>query len=285
MRKKHNQQRAWLRAGIQMIFFLTMPGAFVAGFSGAKHILSWIGTGQVLEADSFVKVLIGLCAFTILFGRYFCGFVCAFGGLGDLVYWLSGLIQKKVLHRKKVISLPGQAVAACQKIKYVVLIVILGLCAGGMYGKLSGTSPWDVFSQLTALRLPGKGYGIGILLFALILAGMAVQPRFFCQFLCPMGALFAMLPVMPFARLQRKEEDCIRGCSGCERRCPVNLKLASDGRRAGECIACELCTGVCPKSHIKRLEDRILPGDFLPVIAKAVLFFGMGCFLGLCRWL
>ena len=70
-----------------------------------------------------------------------------------------------------------------------------------------------MFSRLTALRLPPEGFGVGIGLFVLILLGMAVQPRFFCQFLCPMGAVFALLPVLPFARLHRQNDGCIPGCN------------------------------------------------------------------------
>lgn len=75
-RRKAQKQKVWLRAGIQFIFFLSMPGAFVAGFSGIKHLFQWIGAGEPLQVDSFVLALIGLCAFTILFGRFFCGYVC-----------------------------------------------------------------------------------------------------------------------------------------------------------------------------------------------------------------
>ena len=140
--------------------------------------------------------LIGLCGFTVLFGRFFCGYVCAFGGLGDFVYWLSGLVQKKLLHRKKQFRLPERAVRWGQKVKYLLLILIAVLCALGVYGKLTGTSPWDVFSRLTALKLPGSGLWRGHrAVRADRLIGMAARPRFFCQFLCPMGAVFALLPV------------------------------------------------------------------------------------------
>ena len=152
-----------------------------------KHLFQWIGAGELLRLDSCALSLIGLCGFTVLFGRFFCGYVCAFGGLGDFVYWLSGLVQKKLLHRKKQFRLPERAVRWGQKVKYLLLVLIAVLCALGVYGKLTGTSPWDVFSRLTALKLPAAGYGAGIALFVLILIGMAAQPPFFCQFLCPMG--------------------------------------------------------------------------------------------------
>lgn len=99
-RQQELQHRALLRAVLQAIFFVSMPGAFVAGFNGVKQLFLRIGTGSVLQLDSFTLSLLGLCGFTILFGRFFCGYVCAFGGLGDLVYWLSGLVQKRALHRK-----------------------------------------------------------------------------------------------------------------------------------------------------------------------------------------
>ena len=283
-RQQALKQRAWLRAALQAIFFVSMPGTFVAGFSGVRQLFLRIGTGSVLALDSFTLSLLGLCGFTILFGRFFCGYVCAFGSLGDFVYWLSGLVQKKLLHRKKQLSLPQKAVLLGQKLKYLVLLCIVVLCAANQYGKLSGTDPWEVFSRLTALRLPPEGFGIGIALFVLILIGMAIQPRFFCQFLCPMGAVFALLPVLPFAQLHRNGENCIPGCNACANRCPVNLKPDDESLRSGECIACEACVGTCPRSNIRRWDTDLGGRFWVSVLAKAVLFFLMGVCLGFCRF-
>ena len=283
-RQRSLKHRAWLRAAIQAFFFVSMPGAFVAGFNGVKQIFLRVGTGDVLQLDSFVLSLIGLCSFTILFGRFFCGYVCAFGSLGDFVYWLSGLVQKKLLHRKKQLQLPNKAVKWGQKVKYIVLAVIVGLCAAGLYGKLSGTNPWEVFSRLTALRMPPKGFGIGIALFVLILIGMAIQPRFFCQFLCPMGAVFSLLPVLPFAQLHRNSDQCIQGCNACANRCPVNLKLDEQSLRSGECISCEACVGTCPRSNISRWDLKPAKNFWLPALTKTLLFFLMGVSLGFCRF-
>ena len=55
----------------------------------------------MLEINSFVLTLIGLCAFTILFGRYFCGYVCAFGTLEDYIFACAEWIRSRVLHLKK----------------------------------------------------------------------------------------------------------------------------------------------------------------------------------------
>ncbi len=284
-RKRRQRNRAWLRAAIQVFFFLTMPGAFVAGFTGTKYLFQWIGAGEMLQLNSFVQVLLGLALFTILFGRYFCGYVCAFGSLGDFVWWLSGLVQKHILRRKKQYRLPAKLLPWLQKLKYLILVAILLLCTVGVYGQLSGTSPWDVFSMLTAGRLPTRGHLAGILLLLLILIGMAVQERFFCQFICPMGAVFSLLPVLPWGMLGRNQENCIRGCNACALQCPVNLKLEPDSGRGGECIACERCTGVCPKGNISRPEKKLVKREELSVILKAILFFALGACLGLCRFL
>lgn len=283
-RQQEQKHRALLRAAIQIIFFLSMPGAFVAGFNGVKQLFQRIGTGSVLSLDSFTLSLLGLCGFTILFGRFFCGYVCAFGGLGDFVYWLSGLVQKKLLHRKKQFSLPHKAVLWGQKLKYLVLLFIVAMCAANQYSKLNGTDPWEVFSRLTALRTPPEGFGIGIALFVLILIGMAIQPRFFCQFLCPMGAVFALLPVLPFAQLHRDGENCISGCNACANRCPVDLKLDDESLRSGECISCEACVGTCPRSNISRWDTSLGGRFWVSAVSKAVLFFIMGVCLGFCRF-
>ena len=248
-RQRDKKRRTWLRTGVQLFFFVSMPGAFVAGFSGVKQIFLHIGAGEVLSVDSFTLSLLGLCGFTLLFDRFFCGYACAFGSLGDAVWALSGLIQKKLFHRKKQLRLPERAVLLGQKVKYLLLAWLVALYVTRQEKMLTGASPWEVFSRLTAPHLPPEGFGVGIGLLVLILLGMTVQPRFFCQFLCPMGAVFALLPVLPFARLHRQSDGCIPGCNACKQQCPVCLKLEETSLRSGECIACEACVGTCPKSR------------------------------------
>lgn len=287
MNKSRIKRNALLRAAIQALFFFAMPGAFVAGFSGVKSIFQHISAGSVLELDSFAASLIGLSVFTIIFGRFFCGFACAFGTFGDLIYWLSGMIQKKLFRRKKQYSLPERVTPWAQKIKFILLALIVILCATGIYNKMNGWNwnPWSVFSFLTAFRFDQSGYLIGTLLLIAIIVGMAVKERFFCQFLCPMGAVFALLPQMPFAYLQRNEENCLKGCRACQMKCPVDIKLETDGFRNGECIACEKCAGICPRGNLTRWDRRLLKNEIMPVVIKAILLFVLGAFLGLVRFL
>ena len=54
--------------------------------------------------------------------------------------------------------------------------------------------------------------------------------------------------------------------------------------RSGECIACEACVGTCPKGNISRWDLALGKNFWLPMLAKAVLFFIMGVCLGFCRF-
>lgn len=285
LKKRRIRRSAWLRGCIQLLFFLSMPGAFVAGFAGVKNLFSWIGSGQMLQWNSFIAVLVCLCVFSVIFGRFFCGYVCAFGSLGDFVYWLSGIIQAKIFKRKKPYHLPDKLTPWGQKLKFLLLAAISILCALGYYDRFGIWNPWSVFSFFMSGRFRMSGYWPGFVILMLIVIGMAFRERFFCQFLCPMGALFALLPQLPFAFLQRDPEKCLKGCQACKKQCPVGIKLEPNGFRNGECIGCEKCAGVCPKNNLTRWDRQLLRHEAVAAIVKAVLFFVMGVVLGLCRYI
>ena len=153
--------------------------------------------------NSFLDITALLLIITILFGRHFCGYACAFGSLGDALYELTAFIRAKCFGKKKKHGYPEEWVHRLQKVKYVLLAFLLLSCMTGFYSKLQGMSPWDVFSMLTTGRLPKSTYIVGTVLLILIMAGMCTQERFFCQFLCPMGAVFAIMPIIPGALFKR----------------------------------------------------------------------------------
>lgn len=248
MKKKQKIRNRRCRAAIQLLFFLMAPAVFSTAFAGVKYLFTQMGQSAQLELVSFVKTLLAVCVFTILFGRYFCGYACAFGSLGDFMHAVSQAVQKKC--GKKLPRIPEKWITKAMYIKYGILLFLLLSCLSGFYGKMQGSSPWDVFSALTALRLPPAGYAVGSGLLALILIGMCIEERFFCKFLCPMGAVFALLPVLPFSALRRNREQCIPKCSACRKQCPVRLEIEEDGARNGECLQCGKCIDVCPRGNI-----------------------------------
>ena len=98
-------------------------------------------------------------------------------------------------------------------------------------------------------------------LLGFLMVGMVFHERFFCQFLCPMGAVFTLLPNMPFLRLRRRPETCPPRCGACRKTCPVNLLMEENSLKSGECIRCGRCSGICPKGNITTCG--VLKGDEL----------------------
>ena len=89
-----------------------------------------------------------------------------------------------------------------------------------------------------------------VYLLILIMVGMCTQERFFCQFLCPMGAVFAIMPIIPGALFKRNRPNCASKCTLCKKRCPAHLDIDGDTAHSGECICCHACQAICPKQNI-----------------------------------
>lgn len=236
------------RISVQIVFFFSAPALFSQAFGGIKEIFTSMGSGTVIEVSVFVTKLIILCVLTILCGRIFCGWACAFGAIGDWIYEIVQFFLKKL--KIKPFKIPLKIVPYLQKVKYVILILLLVLCFVQENAIITKYSPWTPFSLWTAGNFKVEGLGAAIVLLLLTIIGMGVHERFFCQFLCPMGAVFSLLPEMPFLTLKRKKQECIPKCQACRMQCPVKIKLDENPVSDGECIRCGRCTTVCPKKNI-----------------------------------
>lgn len=241
----------WLRVLVQIAAFWLAPALFAQAFSAVKEAAAAIGNGHVLSYSGFVSSFIILCGVTILAGRIFCGWLCAFGAVNDWIYQFSSFIQKKT--GKKLPGIPQRLIPFLQKIKYIILFLVLFCYFLGQNSWITKNSPWTVFSLLTAGNLKLAGYGTAIAFGGLIVLGMAFHERFFCQFLCPMGAVFSLLPELPLTALHREEKNCIPGCQACRKNCPAGIRLGENSLQAGECIRCGRCYVICPKENITLL--------------------------------
>lgn len=280
-KKTLKKVHVWVRAVIQLLYFLLIPSAYTAAFNGVKYIFTQMGAKSHLELTSFVVTLIALFLFTVVFGRFFCGFTCAFGSLGDAVRAFYVFICKK--RKKKPVTMKASVVKYLQAVKYVVLVLLVVSCYTGVYSKTRGMSPWDVFSMLHAGNFKLGGYIVGLVLLVLILVGMAFQERFFCRVLCPMGAVFSILPVLPLFTLRRDRSECIRGCRACTMKCPSDIELAPDTapELSGDCFQCQKCIDTCPKGNIHTGIRSLKGNEIWFTVLRAVVLLVLFKFIGL----
>lgn len=114
--KERKKIHTWLRVLIQLLYFIFIPSVYTAAFAGVKYIFTQIGAGEKIAMTSFVTVLLVICLYTMVFGRFFCGFVCAFGAFGDALYALYTKVCKK--WKKKPVKIPEKTVGILGYMKY-----------------------------------------------------------------------------------------------------------------------------------------------------------------------
>lgn len=270
---KEKKKVRLIRGVCQLLFFVIAPGLYSAAFGGVRSIAEQLHSGQLLKLNTFISLAIVLCLYTIIFGRFFCGYACAFGSFGDFIHEVSSKIQKKI--RKKVWKMPVSLRRKLQYIKYILLIGILVTCFLGIYSKIGLYDPWEIFGSFTKLKFAINGRYIALVLLGLIVIGMLLEERFFCQFLCPMGAVFALLPVMPFSVISKLPEECATGCNACQNICPASLDLSEN---SGECIHCMECVSICPKKNAGISWRRFKGNEILFTLIKAAVLFAV-CYM------
>lgn len=243
-----------LRRICQLTFFLAFPAVFSASFNGVKYVFSQLGTQQPIELTGFVALLLAVLAFTCVFGRFFCGYACAFGTLGDAVFALATPLRRALkLEGRKSRRMPTGMQSALQLIKFAILAAICALSFMGIWSQVAGLSPWVAFAAIDARNIDGIATGAFVAL-ALVVLGMALVERFFCQFLCPLGAIFSLLPVLPVSQFNRDRTRCAKRCNRCQDRCPVRIHPDRNDLKAGECIACGRCADGCPMANVTLLR-------------------------------
>lgn len=287
-RRRSELIHAIARRVCQIAFFLAFPAVFSASFNGVKYVFAQLGAHEPVELTGFAALALAVLAFTCIFGRFFCGYACAFGTLGDAVFALARPLRRALkLEGRDARRLPAGIQSALQLVKFAVLAAVCVLCVGGAWAQVSGKSPWVAFAALDARNIDGVEAAAFVTLGAVI-AGMALVERFFCQFLCPLGAIFSLLPVLPISVLNRDRTRCAKRCNRCQDRCPVRIHPDRHELKAGECIACGRCADGCPMANISlaRIEQglgdkpRSLVGSgIVAVVLKAAVLAAICIYL------
>ena len=216
----------WI-AGAQLtvLNLLTWARAFAGEFAFAAFM------SDPLVAAAALFVLATL----VVWGRgVFCGWLCPFGALQELLAKLARALR---------IPAAPRAPRLAARLKYAKYAVLAGLVALSFHSMAVAGAAAEIEPFKTAITLGfSREWPYVAWAAALLAAGLFVE-RFFCRFLCPLGAALAIggrLRLRLFDPLPRRAE-CGSPCQLCARKCPVNAIRPDGAIDMDECFYCLDC--------------------------------------------
>lgn len=214
-----------------------------------------------------------LVAATTVLGRVFCGWICPLGTLHTLagMYARPGRrLVPPTFYRLKYLLLIAILAGALFRLQAagfldplaflirslaVAVYPLFNRVAAALSEGLLNVPGWGDLAAPAVVRLRGtvlafqppyffQAVFVGVILLGLLLANR-LERRFWCRYLCPLGALLGLLA--RFAPLNiRVSEGCTQ-CGRCAAHCPADAIVDNGrGRRASECLACFACDDPCP---------------------------------------
>lgn len=244
----------WPKAIIQIISFLLIPGLFEAQFTAIGTIVSCICKGTVSWEQMRYSVWMLLATVSaVVVGRFFCGYFCSFGAVQDFL-WFAGrklFFGKAGAGKSRTCSEKTGRKFHAEWIKYgILLFCIVFLWSGLLHRSITG--PWEVFGQYSSVgHWPGVKpmLSVGGALLVMILIGSVFAQRFFCRYLCPMGAIYSLISRAAVLKIEKPRTNC-GNCRLCTAKCTMKIDLAEKNQTGGgECIGCGVCVNGCPKDN------------------------------------
>lgn len=210
-------------------------------FGGLETLGSLISDGVLLKRIALSSVLLlgATVATAVVFRRAFCGRICPLGYLQELF----GGLGKRVFGRR--IAVPATIDRPARLLKYLVLLTVLVGTWTGASLVVRPYDPWVAYQHLSSAEVLAE-FGIGLAVLGVSLAGSLLYDRFFCKYLCPMGAFLGLMSRFSIFKVRRDTTTCI-DCRACDKACPTNVAVSTVERvTSPECIDCGECVAACP---------------------------------------
>ncbi len=242
-------------------------------FGGLETLLKFAAGGTFIKKiePGTLVMFTGIVALGIVLSRFFCGWFCAFGALQGVFGWLG----KKVFGRR--FTVPAKLDRVLRWLKYPVLVAVIFFTWQTGELVIRPYDPLAAFGHLSAgLTAVWAEFAVGFVLLILTLVLSMLYERAFCKYLCPLGAVNAILGRIPLFRIKRVESTCI-SCAKCDRVCSMNVDVShGQAINSPECISCMECVTSCPTK--KNSLVTTVGGKALKV--GAIVALGFGIYLG-----
>ncbi|WP_097805293.1 NosR/NirI family protein [Pelagimonas varians] len=196
-----------LRGGFTWDAFLMDPLVFIQWFAIAAALLFW-GRGA------------------------YCGWLCPFGALQELT--------NKIARYFKVpqITLPWGLHERLWALKYMIFLGLFGL---SMVSMPMAETYAEVEPFKTAIILKFvRDWPFVIFALSLLFAGLFIE-RFYCRYMCPLGAALAIPARIRMFDWLRRYKECGSPCQTCANECPVQAIHPTGEINPNECVDCLHC--------------------------------------------
>ncbi len=217
-------------------------------------VLGWGLNGQlsVVQVVAFVQSLLtgfhwetflmepvifvlwsGVALGLLFWGRgVYCGWLCPFGALQEL----TNLIARRFGVRQ--IEVPHAIHERLWIIKYTLFILILGVSFYSMADALllAEAEPFKTAITMRMLR----AWPFVLFVLALLAAGLFIE-RFYCRYICPLGAALAIPAKLKIFDWLDRRPQCGRECRLCEQKCTVGAIDPLGRINPNECVLCLRC--------------------------------------------
>ncbi|MCB1520269.1 MAG: 4Fe-4S binding protein [Hyphomicrobiaceae bacterium] len=250
---------AWVAAAFfAQEFFVARPKLWYWGRMGflavSLVLLGWVAKGQlsVVQVVAFLQalthgfrwetfllepvvfILWSFVALGLLFwGRgVYCGWLCPFGALQELMN--EGARKLGV----KQVEVPFAVQERLWALKYTLFVVIVALSFYAMEDAiiLAEVEPFKTAISMHFMR----PWPFVVFALALLAAGLFIE-RFYCRYLCPLGAALAIPAKLKLFDWLHRRPQCGRECRFCETQCTVGAIDGLGRINPNECILCLRC--------------------------------------------
>ncbi|WP_300295997.1 NosR/NirI family protein [Ferrovibrio sp.] len=221
----------YANAQLSVVNIVTFTNALITGFN-------W----EFFLAAPLIFILWAAIAAALLFwGRGpFCGWLCPFGALQEL---LNNLAQWLKVPQIKV---PWALHERLWPIKYIIFLGLFGL-------SFYSVALAEVFAEVEPFKTSiilkfSRDWPFVIYALTLLSAGLFIE-RFFCRYLCPLGAALAIPGRIRMFEWLKRWPECGSPCQRCAKECPVQSIHPEGHINVNECIYCMHCQELYHDDH------------------------------------